>query len=74
MPRVCLTPRLILWFVDVSLVPQVRAKHGLHEADMPDADALRTNLQSFDFADFPTLTPAALRQLTDVVDVDIHKV
>lgn len=41
---------------------------------MPDADALRANLQSFDFADFPTLTHAALRQLSDVVDVDIHKV
>ena len=53
---------------------QVRAKHGLHEADMPEADALRANLQSFDFADFPTLTRSALRQLSDIVDVDIHKV
>ena len=53
---------------------QVRVKHGLHEADMPDADALRANLQSFDFAEFPTLTPTALRQLSDVIDVDIHKV
>lgn len=53
---------------------QVRAKHGLHEADMPDADVLRANLQSFDFASFPILTPAALRQLRHVVDVDIHQV
>eukprot|EP00752_Nemacystus_decipiens_P012177 g10795.t1 len=57
-----------------GVLETVRAKHGLHEADMPDADALRANLQSFDFAAFPTLTPAALRQLRDVVDVDIPKV
>ena len=41
---------------------------------MPDADDLRTHLQSVDFSDLPTLTPSALRQLNDVVDVDIHKV
>lgn len=40
---------------------------------MPVPEALRANLQSFDFADFPTLTPATLRQLTDIVDVDIHE-
>lgn len=41
---------------------------------MPDADALRINLEAFDFASFPTLSRVALRQLNDVVDVDIHKV
>eukprot|EP00903_Cladosiphon_okamuranus_P017082 g15741.t1 len=57
-----------------GVLETVRLKHGLHEADMPDADVMRANLQSFDFAEFPTLTPSALRQLTDVLDVDIQQV
>ncbi|CAM9413453.1 unnamed protein product [Pylaiella littoralis] len=57
-----------------GVLEAVRVKHGLDEADMPEPEALRANLQSFDFADFPTLTPATLRQLTDIVDVNIHEV
>lgn len=53
---------------------QVRVKHGLHEADMPEPEALRAKLHGFDFSEFPILTPAILRQLNNVVDVDVHKV
>lgn len=49
-------------------------KHGLHEADMPEPEALRAKLHGFDFSEFPILTPAILRQLNNVIDVDVHKV
>lgn len=41
---------------------------------MPKAKVLKSKLQSMDFDDFPQLTLPMVRQLDNVIDVDIHQV
>lgn len=53
---------------------QVRAKHGLHEGDMPEPRNLRAKLECLDFKEFPRLSLAAIRQFEEIVDVDIQAV
>ncbi|KAG5175680.1 P-loop containing nucleoside triphosphate hydrolase protein [Tribonema minus] len=53
---------------------EVRLKHGLHEADLPDVAKFGAVLRALDVADLPALRPATLQQLDDVVDVEFPRV
>ncbi|CAM9104940.1 unnamed protein product [Choristocarpus tenellus] len=57
-----------------EILQLVKEMYGLHDADMPDPDALRIKLSHADFMTFPKLGPNSLRQLDDILTVEIPKV
>jgi EH domain-containing protein 1 len=50
---------------------QVQREHHLPPGDFPDVNRFREILSAFDFSNFPKLTKQLVKQVDDVLSVDI---
>jgi EH domain-containing protein 1 len=50
---------------------QVQREHHLPPGDFPDVNRFRDILSAFDFSSFPKLSKSMVKQIDDVLSVDI---
>lgn len=50
---------------------QVQREHHLPVGDFPDPERFRDILSAYDLSQFPKMTPAMVKQMEDVIGVDI---
>jgi Domain of unknown function (DUF5600) len=66
--------RILCTCANCHRVHQVKMKHGLHDADMPNIEKFRSKLAKVDFSAFPAVRAATLQQLDDIISADIPRV